>query len=98
MVDVDIHIPSVDIVLADQARGIGLVDSGLQALALADELAPDIDVAGVCVDREGGEQGAFDKEVWVVAEDLPVLAGSGLGFICVDHEVMRTAVRLSRHE
>ena len=47
VMDVDVEIPAVDVVLADQLRLIGLVDRGLQALALADEFAADIDVAGM---------------------------------------------------
>src|SRR5499426_2853080 len=36
--------------------------------------------------------------MWVVAHDLAVLAGAGLGFIGVDHEIMRPAIGLLGHE
>src|SRR5262247_4157413 len=36
--------------------------------------------------------------MWVVAHDLAVLAGAGLGFIGVDHEIMRPTVGLLGHE
>ena len=40
---------------------IGLVDRRLQALALADELAADIDVGGVRAHGEAGDQAALDQ-------------------------------------
>jgi hypothetical protein len=40
-------------VLAQQPRVVGLVDGGLQGLALADVFAADVDVAGVRPHREG---------------------------------------------
>ena len=47
VVDVEIEVPAVDVVLADQLGLVGLIDRGLQTLALADEFAAHIDVAGV---------------------------------------------------
>src|SRR4029078_12929625 len=34
----------------------------------------------------------------VVPHDLAVLAGARLGFVGVDHEILRTSIRLLRHE
>ena len=45
-----------------------------------------------------GEQRAFDQEMRIVAHDVPVLAGAGLGLVGIDHEIVRTAVGLLRHE
>src|SRR5262249_4939957 len=39
VMDVNVEIEAVDVVLADELRRIGLVDRGLQPLALTDELA-----------------------------------------------------------
>ena len=47
VVDVKVEIPAVHIVLADQLGLVSLVDRRLQPLALADELAAHVDVAGV---------------------------------------------------
>ncbi len=44
VMQIEIEVPAVDVVLADQLGVIGLVDRGLQDLALADELAANIDV------------------------------------------------------
>ena len=44
VMQVEIEIPAVDVVLADQLGVIGLVDGRLQDLALADELAANVDV------------------------------------------------------
>src|SRR5262245_44551000 len=94
----DIEGKTVDVVLADEAGLVGLVHRRLQALALADEFAADVDVAGVGIHGEAGEQAALDQEVRTVPHDLAVLAGAGLGFIGVDHEVVRPAVGLLGHE
>ena len=47
VVDVEVESPAVDVVLADQLGLIGLVDRGLQPLALTDVFAAHIDVGGV---------------------------------------------------
>src|SRR4051794_27449460 len=81
MMDVEIEIPAVPVVLADELRLIGLVDGGLQALALTNELAADVDVAGVRRHGGAGNQTALDQEMRFVPHDLAILAGAGLGFI-----------------
>ena len=96
--DVDLEIVAVDVVLADQPGLIGLVDGALQRLALADELAAHIDVGGDRAHGEAGDQAAFDQRVRVVAQDVAVLAGAGLGFVGIDDEIGRTAVALLGHE
>ena len=84
MVHDDVEVPAVDVVLADELGRVGLVDGGLQALALAHELAAHVDVGGVRAHGEGGEQRALDQEMGIVAHDLPVLAGAGLALVGVD--------------
>src|SRR5260370_42570199 len=64
--DIEVERPAVDIVLADQFCLIGLIDRGLQMLALPDELAADIDVAGMRAHREAREQAAFDQKMRIV--------------------------------
>ncbi len=88
----------MQVVLPDQARGVSFVDRGLKPLPLADELPANVDVAGVRPHGERSEQAALDEQVRIVPDDLAVLAGAGLRFIGVDHQVMRAAVRLFRHE
>ena len=96
--DVDVEIVAVDVVLADQPGLVGLVDGALQRLALADELAAHIDVGGDRAHREAGDQAALDQRVRIVAQDVAVLAGAGLGFVGIDDEIGRTAVALLGHE
>jgi len=45
---------------------IGLVDRGLQMLALADEFAAHIDVAGMRAHCEARDQAAFDQQMRIV--------------------------------
>ncbi len=85
-------------VLAEQLGFVGLVDRGLQPLALADELAAYIDVTGIGAHREAGDQAALDEQVRIVPHDLAVFAGAGLGLVGVDDEIMRPPVRLLGHE
>src|SRR5690606_14482410 len=37
-------------------------------------------------------QAALDQMVWIVAQDLAILAGARLGFVGVDDEVMRAPI------
>lgn len=98
MVHVDVEIVAGGVVLADQLGLIGLLDRALQRLALADELAAHIDVGGNRTHGETGKQRALDQRVRVVAQDVAVLAGAGLGFVGVDHEIARPAIALLGHE
>ena len=79
-------------VLAEQPGLVGLIDRGLQALALADELAAHIDVAGARAHRETGDQTALDEKMRIVPHDLAVLAGAGLGLVGIDDQIARPPV------
>jgi hypothetical protein len=49
--------------------------------------------------RERGDETAFDQEMRIVAHDLPVLAGTRLGFVGIDDQVMWPCrIRGLRHE
>jgi hypothetical protein len=93
-----VEIEAMDVVLADQLGLIGLVDRRLQVLALAHELAADVDVAGIGGHCGAGDQAALHQEMRIVPHDLAVLAGAGLGFIGIDHEIMRPVADLLGHE
>ena len=93
VMDEEVEVPAVDVVLADQLGLIGLGDRRLEPLALADELAAHVGVAGVRAHREGGEQRALDQQMRIVPHDLAVLAGAGLGLVGIDHEVATAADR-----
>ena len=96
--DVDVHVPAVLVVLAEKAGIIALVDRRLQRLALADVLAADIDVGHMRTHGEARDHAALDQRVRIMAHDVPVLAGTRLGFVGVDDEVMRATVGLLWHE
>src|SRR4029077_3979727 len=98
MMNVEIEIPAVDIILADQFGVISLVNRRLYTLALADEFATHVNVAGVRPHGETRNQAAFDQQVRVVPHDFAVFAGAGLGLVCVDDEILRAAIRFLRHE
>ncbi len=98
MVDDEIEREAVDVVLADELGLIGLGYRRLEAFALADEFAADIDVAGIGAHGETGDQAALDQQMRIVPHDLAVLAGAGLGLVGIDHEIVRAAVGLLGHE
>ena len=98
VMDVEVEVVAVDVVLADELRLIGLVDRGLQPLALADELAAHIDVARAAVHRAAGDQAALDQKMRIVPHDLAVLAGAGLGLVGIDHEIVRPVADGLGHE
>ena len=56
VVNVKVEIPAVDVVVANELGLISLLDGGLQALALTDELAANIDVGGVSAHGESRDQ------------------------------------------
>jgi hypothetical protein len=47
---------------------------------------------------ETGDQAALDQRVRIVAHDVAVLAGAGLGLIGIDDEIVRPPVGLLGHE
>src|SRR5579862_6586454 len=93
----DVKVPAVDVVLADKLGVVGLLYSSFEPLALADEFAADVDVAVMRGHGAAGDEAALDQQMRIVAHDLPVLAGAGLGLVGIDHEVMRS-VHLLGHE
>ena len=98
VVDDDVEVPAVDVVLADQLGVIGLLHRRLEALALADELAADVDVGDVRIHGAAGEQAALDEVMRIVPQDLAVLAGAGLGLVGVDEQLVRPPVVDLGHE
>src|SRR6476661_2698820 len=86
-------------VLADQTSLISLGNGALQDTGFLDEFAADIDIGGARAHREAGDQRALDQLVRIVADDLAVLAASGLGLIGVDdQEVGFAGLGLLGHE
>ena len=99
MGDIEVEIPTgTGGVLAQKARVIGFVDGALQRLALADVFTADVDIAGVGVHRERGDETAFDQRVRIMAHDLAVLAGARFGFVGVDHQIGGPPVAFLGHE
>ncbi|MNY09041.1 hypothetical protein D3C86_1419320 [compost metagenome] len=96
--DVDVEIPAVLVVLAEQARIVTFVDGCLQRLTLAHIFAANVDIGRMRTHGETGDHAAFDQRMRIVAQDFAVLAGAGLGFVGVDDEIMRTTVIFLRHE
>ncbi len=96
---IDVEVPAgTGSVLAQQTGGIGFLDRGNDGRAFVIELAANVDIGRMGTHGETGNQRTFDQLVRLMAHDLPVLTGTGLGFIGIDHEVMRTVADFLRHE
>ena len=98
MVDIEIEVPTVDIVLADQLSLIGLLDGGFEHFTLTDIFTANIDVTSIGLHGEAGNQAALDQQVRIMAHDLAVLAGAGLGLVGIDHQIVRAILDLFGHE
>jgi hypothetical protein len=82
---------------AEIAGGARLGERLLELLVDFPDLAVDVVVAGGGVHRVAGDDHALDHRVRVVAQQIAVLAGAGLAFVGIAHDVLR-AGELARHE
>ena len=97
MVNDDIEVPTVDVVLTYQLCSIGLIDRGLQMLALPHKLTADVDERRMRSHGVAGEQSAFYQQVRIVAQDLPILAGTRLALVRINREIGRPGI-VFRHK
>ena len=74
-------------VLSDESLLICLVDGSLQLDLLVPELASNVDVGCLGAHAEANYESAFDKLVWVVSQDLSILAGARLRLVRVYHKI-----------
>ena len=88
--DVEVERPAVDIVLADEFGLVGLVDRCLEILAFEDVFAAQVNVSRMGPHAERGDQRAFYQRMRIVAHDLAVFAGAGLGLVGVDDKIVRS--------
>jgi hypothetical protein len=96
--DIDVHVPAELVVLAEQTGVIAFVDRRLQRFAFADDIRRARRCRRMRAHGEARDHAAFDQRMRIVAHDVAVLAGTGLGFVGIDHEIMRPAVAFLRHE
>ena len=83
--------------VADEAGSVRLFEGLLTALVAIPDFPVDVVITTPAAHRVGGDHHAFDQHVWVVAQDVAVLEGSGLAFVGIAHEVL-VAGELLRHE
>ena len=96
--DVEIEIPAIHIVLADQLRLVSLFDGLFERVALIDVFTAQIDIAFVSAHCAACHHATLDQQVRIMAHDLAVLAGTGLGFVSIDDEIVRAIPHFLRHE
>ena len=98
VVDVKVEVPTIDVVLADQLGFIRLLHRLLERVALRDVFAANIDIALVGAHRAARHHAAFNQQVRIMAHDLAILAGAGLGLVGVDDQIVRTITHFLGHE
>ena len=84
-IEVEVH-PGAQYVAAQQAGRVGLLQRPLEACDRFVELAADIVVTHGGTHAVAGDGHALDQLVWVVSQDVPVLAGAWLTFIRIADE------------
>merc|ERR1711973_503242 len=75
-----------------------LFDGDLEVCCLVVEFSSDVNVSGPCAHSTSCDQASFNQLVGVVTHNLSVLASSWLSFVCVDDEVLWSAVVWLVHE
>lgn len=85
-------------VFADETVLVGFVDGLLEVGGFVVEFTADVDVGGVGLHGESGNQATFDQLVGFEAQDFAVFAGLRLAFIGVDDEVTRATIQRLVHE
>src|SRR5690606_35150825 len=85
-------------VFADQPGVIGLLNGIVEVTRFQHKLTADVDIGSTRAHRETGDKTPLQQAVRIEAHDLPVLAGAGLGFIRIDHQIARTAIGFFGHE
>mmetsp|Transcript_19209 Transcript_19209/g.34218 ORF Transcript_19209/g.34218 Transcript_19209/m.34218 type:complete len:476 (-) Transcript_19209:63-1490(-) len=98
---VHVHIkvlPTPARVLAQEALLVGLIHGPHESHALVHKLATDVNVRGARAHGGARDEAALHELVRVVAHDLAVLAGAGLRFVRIDHQVGRPPVAHLWHE
>lgn len=81
-------------VLAEISRVVRLAHGLVQSAQHGDDLTAQIDERVLRADGVAGDDDALDEGMRVGEEERDVLAGPGLRFIGVDHEVVGFAVAL----
>ena len=98
VMNVNVEGPAVYVVLADEIGRIGFLDRCPHPGVLEPVLAANVDVAGMRLHGEGGDEAAFDQKVRIVAQDFAILAGARLGFVRIDDEIGGPRRVRLRHE
>ena len=81
-----------------QTSIIGFLDRSFEDNAFVVVFTPNINIARMRPHRETSDQAAFDQGMRIMANNVAILAGAGLGFIRIHHQIGRPTIRLLRHE
>ena len=79
-------------VFPDEAGGLRFFDRFFHDAGGLGEFAADVNVTEMHIERPGGDHHAFEQLVRILVQNVTVFECARLGFVTVDHEVMRLAV------
>ena len=97
----DVHIEIIATaagILAKETFSIGFINCALQLDLFIPEFTTNVDVGSFGSHAEADNEGAFNKLVGVMTENLAILACAGLGLIAINDEIRWAAVRDLGHE
>ena len=99
MMQVKVKIPArFRRIFAKQTRIISFINRGLQRFAFADVFAANVNIAGMGIHRETGNQTAFDQCMRIMAHNFAVFTGARLRFVSINNKIRRTTVTFLGHK
>src|SRR5207247_11405614 len=85
--DIQIEAAALD-VPAEPALRVRFSDCTSEPFGRLEVLTSNVDVGFVAADRERGDDHAFEQRMRIPLEDVPILEGTGLAFVGVDHQIL----------
>ena len=74
-------------ILAEETFVVRLLDGLLKLETFIPKLTTHVDVSSLCSHTEAHDQSTFDEFMWVMSQNLTILACSRLRFVSVDYQV-----------
>ena len=77
-------------IFAEETFGVGLLNCLFELKTFIPKLTTHIDIGCLGTHGEADNKCTFDELMWVVSENLPIFASTGLRLIGVDYQVGRS--------
>ena len=74
-------------ILAEETLVVSLLNCSLELQAFVPEFTSYVNIGGLSSHSKTNDQGAFNQFVWIMSENLPVLASAWFRLISVNNQV-----------